>query len=212
MPVTHSADGRDVGAVDGRQRRVRRRESLQVPVRGAVGCLEAVVRQEGQARAFEAGSENDNVCVDNFVLAGTAFGNTGLATVDVNAVLREALNVAADPVGLAVAELLHNVRVDHGGVGEEALVGGRDGLEVAVEELAEERFGDPGKGCLLAPDVHREECVDNEVARDDPLVGARENGDLRGTLGDAELEGFDGRSAAADDGELLALGVDTVPV
>lgn len=207
MPVAHCANRGDVGAVDGGEARVRGREGLEVPVGRAVRLDKAVVGQERKTGPLEARGEHDDVRVDKLLVAGPALGHALRAVVDVHAALVDALDVAADPLGLAVAQLLHNVRVDHGGVGEEADAGGRNLLEVAVEELAEQQLGDPGEDGLLAKDVHAEEGVDDHVARDDPLLGSREDGDFGGALGDAELEGLDGGRAAADDGHFLALGV-----
>lgn len=156
VPVADGADGGNVGAVDGGHAGVRRRERLEVPIGRAVGVLEAVVWEERQRGALESGGHDDNVGVHHEVFAGTALRDALRAVVHVDAVFGEALNVAADPLRLAIAQLLHNVRVDHGRVGEEADVGGRNVRHVAVEELAEERLGDPRQQGLVAKDVHAE--------------------------------------------------------
>lgn len=208
VPVADGANGRDVGAVDGGHGRVRRREGLEIPVGRRVGVGEAVVGQKGQRRALEARGHDDDVGVDDLVVARASLGDAPGAPVHAHAALDDGLDVAADPGGLAVAQLGHDVRVDHGRVHEEAVAArGRNVLEVAVEELAQQELGDEGEHGLLAEDVEGQQRVDDNVARDDPFLGARDDGHLGGVGPGGELERLNGRRAAPDDGELLALGV-----
>ena len=81
----------------------------------------------------------------------------------------EADDVAAKPFCFACADLMEDVRVHHGCSGEETLGRGREVVEIAVEEYAEERLGDPGEDCFLAEDVEGEEGIDDGVAGDDPF-------------------------------------------
>lgn len=93
--------------------------------------------------------------------------------VEEDAVGREFLDVAAEPLGFACTDEVEDGGVDHGGFGEEAGGGGVFGWgevrEVAVEEETEEVLRDEGEGGFGAEDVEGEEDVDEEVARDDPF-------------------------------------------
>ena len=88
--------------------------------------------------------------------------------------LGEAEDVAAQPLGMSLADLVEDVGIHHRRAGEQALGRGQV-FEVAVEEEAQEALGDPGEDGFFAEDVEREEHVDDRVARDDPFVGARQH-------------------------------------
>ena len=182
-------------------------EGLQVPVWRGVRLVEAVVGQETQRWPFEARCHDDHVRVNELLVAGPSLWYTLGTSVHQNTLVLEAYNVATNPIRLAFTKLVHNIRVDHRGIHEDALVCRCNGFQVTVEELAEEELGDEGEHGLLAPDVEAEEGVDEDVARNDPLVGAREDGNLRGAVFGGEFEGFHGRGATTDDGQFLVFGV-----
>lgn len=207
MPVAHGTDARQVGTVDSRNAGVPGRNSLQIPVRRPIRLLKAIIRQERKRRPLKACRQHYDIGVDDVLLARAPSGHALAAAVDPDAVLLDALDVAPHPLGGAGADLVHHVRVDHRRVGEDALVGGRDVLEVAVEELAQQRFRDPREEGLLPEDVEGEERVDDGVAGDDPLVASGEEVDLLGFFVRGELERLDRAGSAADDDDLLALGL-----
>lgn len=104
-------------------------------------------------------------------MAWAALGDAPRSTIYPYAIWLNRVNIASDPFGLAVAQLLHNVRVDHGRVREEALFGWRRNvLEVAVEQLSQEKLGNKGKEGLLAEYVEGQESVYDDIAWNDPFV------------------------------------------
>jgi hypothetical protein len=61
-----------------------------------------------------------------------------------DAVLFDGVNVTAKPLSFACADLVEDLRVDHGSFGEEALVCWGDISQVAVKEETKDCFGNPG--------------------------------------------------------------------
>jgi hypothetical protein len=61
-----------------------------------------------------------------------------------DAVLFNGVNVTAEPLSFACADLVEGLRVDHGSFGEEALVCWSDVSQVAVKEEAKDCFGNLG--------------------------------------------------------------------
>ena len=62
--------------------------------------------------------------------------------VEYNSVGLEVYDVAAEPAGFACPDLGKDLVIAHGCAGKEALVRRREVLQVPVEEVAEEKFGD----------------------------------------------------------------------
>ena len=153
VQVADGADGVDVRAVDRADARVLRWEALDVPARRAVGRGEDFVGEEGEGGLLVAGCHDDGVAGDEFLVAGAAFGDAGLAVVEGDAGGGDVLDVATEPGGAAGADLVEDLGVDHGRFGEEALGCRGEVFEVPVEEEAQEGFGDPGEDCFLAEDV-----------------------------------------------------------
>ncbi|TKW51861.1 hypothetical protein CTA1_1114 [Colletotrichum tanaceti] len=184
-----------------------RRKGLDVPVGRRVRVIEAVVREELQRGALVPGRHHHHVGGDHLSPAGASLGHALGTPVDNDTVRREAFNVAADPLGSAGPDGVHDLAVHHGRVHVDALVVGRHLLQVPVEELPQQHLGDPRQPGLLAEDVHGEQNVHNGVAGDDPFLAARQDGRLVGLFVHGELQGLDGTGAPADDNHLLALGV-----
>lgn len=169
--VADGADGVDIRAVVGTDVHVARREDLQVPRRRLVVLLEAVVRQEAQARPLVARRHDAQVALDVLLLAGAAFRDALRAVLEHDAGLGEMQDVAAEPVGAAGAHGVEDAGIYHGGFGEDAFAAARRGCEVreiAVKEDAEKRLGDPTEDCFGAEDVERKNDVDDRIAWDDP--------------------------------------------
>lgn len=193
--------------VDSRDGRVVWRESLDIPVGGRVRLVEAVIRQEFQRRALESSGHDDDIGRDDLSSARAALGYTLSASVDNYTFRREALNIAANPLGVAGPDGLHDMAVYHWRIHVDALVVRCDVLQVSVEKLAKQRLRDPRETSLLTEDVHSKKHVHDGIARDDPLVAARQNGSLFSFLVHSKLQSFDGAGTTSDDDELLALGV-----
>lgn len=94
---------------------------LTVPFRRLVGRLEALVWEEGEAWTLVAGSEDDHVALDFFFTSWSLFGHALRAVVEEDAVLGEADDVAAEPFCSVRPDLVKNIGVYHGCLGEEAL-------------------------------------------------------------------------------------------
>lgn len=212
MVIANCADAVDVGAVDGRDVGSAGRENLNIPVWWLVWRGEDVGRQKVQGRAVEACCHYDHGALDEGFATGSILRNTLGTVIECYTGGGHVEYIAAQPGCLAGTDEVEDLGVDHGGIGEEAFVRRREIREVAVEEEAEDVLGDPGEKSLLAEDIECEEHVDERVARDDPLVGAAEDGDVGGAGGHDEFEGFDGGSAAADDQDLFALDILAVEV
>ena len=87
MEVPYRADGVDVGAVVAANGLVLGWESLQVPIRGHVWLLEAVVGEEVQTRTLVARRHDDHVALFYGFVTRSAFGNALSAVVEANASL-----------------------------------------------------------------------------------------------------------------------------
>lgn len=179
-------------------------ECLQIPVGRRIRLAEAILGEEGQLRPLVPRRHNDDITLNDVPYARSASGDTLFSPVDLHAIGSELLNIASDPLGLSRPELVHDVRVNHWCVSEDALVGWRDVLQVAVEELAEEELWDPREHGLLPEYVECQQHVDNWIPRYDPLVAAGEDVYLVCTLGRGKLEGFDGTCTSSDDNHFLA--------
>lgn len=180
------------------------REHLEVPVGRGIWVREDVVGEEGQTGTVEARRHDDHVALNFHFTPGAAFGHAFRAAVESDAVFGEADDVAAQPFGMAFADLVEDVRIHHRRAGEEPLFRRRQIFEIAVEEDAEKTLGDPGEDCFFAEHVEGEEYVDDGIAGDDPFVGAGEHGGLGRVGVDDEFESFYGRGAAADDQDFFA--------
>jgi hypothetical protein len=77
-------------------------------------------------------------------VAHTAFWDALRTMVEKDAVLFDGVNVTAEPLSFACADLVEDLRVDHGSFGEEALVDWGNVSQVAVKDEAKDCFGDPG--------------------------------------------------------------------
>ena len=130
-----------------------------------IRSCERLIRQEMWIRPRETSSVDEYIARDINFLARPVFRDALLSEMEINAaVFFEAEDVAAQPVGFAGADFGEDLVVAHGGLGEEAFVGGGNVLEIAVEEMTEKPFGDEDEGGLVAGDVHAEEGVYNDVA------------------------------------------------
>ena len=121
-------------------------------------------------RLLKSRSVDEHIARNKNLLTGSIFWYALLADIEGDAVFFESEDVAAKPVGFAGADFGEDLVVAHRGLGEEAFVGGGDVGEVAVEEVAEEPFGDEAEAGLVAGDVHAEERVDYDVAGEDPFI------------------------------------------
>lgn len=115
---------------------MRGRESLQVPIRGRVGLLEAVIRQERQGRALETSRHDDNVCFDEFFVAWAALGHALSTSINNDALFFDILDISTNPLRVTTSEFVHDVGVDHGSVREETHVRRGNMGKVSVEEPA----------------------------------------------------------------------------
>lgn len=86
--------------------------------------MEALVWQKREAWALVACSEDDHVALDFFFTTWSAFGHALRALVEEDAVLGKANNVAAEPFCSVRTNLVEDVGVHHGCLGEETF-GGR---------------------------------------------------------------------------------------
>lgn len=143
-------------------------------------------------------------------MAGTALGNTLSTTIDNDAVSFKLDDIATDPISVSPTELIHGVGIDHGSVHKDAFIGGGQVLQVAVEELAQEPFGDEGQERFVTENVHAEQGVDKQVSRDNPFIRARKDTGFGSTLCSSEFQCFNGRCTTADNGNLLRLCFDAV--
>lgn len=139
--------------VDCRDGRVRRRKRLEIPVWWTVRVIEAVVGQKSQRWPLEPGGHDDNVSIDNSRPSQASLGNARGPLIHQNAGVSQGLDVTPDPVGLAGTDVVQDVRVDHGGIGKDALVGRGDAIEIPVEESSEEYLGEPADKGVLAQHV-----------------------------------------------------------
>lgn len=130
-------------------------------------------------------------------MAGPSLGHVSGSVVEEDTVFADGENVAAKPVRLSFAYFVEEIRVGHGRSGIEAF-GRCNVLQVAIEELVQEPFGDPGEGCLHAKDVHCQQRLDEDIARNDPFIRPRQHVDFRGSSLDGILEGFDGAGTTAN--------------
>jgi len=115
--------------------------------------LEALVWQKKEAWALVACSEDDHVALDFFFTTWSAFGHALRAVVEEDAVLGKANNVAAEPFCSVRTNLVEDVGVHHGCLGEETFGGRGEVRQIAVEENFQHRFRDPGEHGFLAEDV-----------------------------------------------------------
>lgn len=213
VPVTDSTNCLHKGGVDGGDGWVSWRESLQVPVWWSIWILETVIRKDCQRGSLKASCHDDHVCLDELLVTRAVFWNTAGTTVNLDAALLESFNVAADPFCFALAQLVHNIRVDHWRAHKEALVvSWRQILEISVKELAKEKLGDEGEESFLAKDVETEQRVYKHVSRNDPFVRSRKDGDLGCAGFESKFECFDGGCSSTDDGDVLILGILSVAV
>ena len=101
-------------------------------------------------------------------MAGAALRHALGTVVEQNAVLFDRMDIATEPGGLARANLMEYLRVDHGSFGKEAVVCWGNVFEVAVEEEAEDGFGNPREECFLAKNIEGEKNVDHGIPGNDP--------------------------------------------
>lgn len=168
-------DSVQISAVDSRDFYMLRRENLQVPCRRPVLLFESIIREEAETGTVVASCHDDHVSFDFFLDARSIFWYALEALVKQDSVLCHPYDISAKPGRLAPADLAEDLGVDHGSPGKETFLGGCQVTQVAIEEQAQEGFGNPGKDCLLAEDIPCEDYVDKSVARDYPFVGAGED-------------------------------------
>ncbi|KFX85950.1 hypothetical protein O988_09840, partial [Pseudogymnoascus sp. VKM F-3808] len=94
------------------------------------------------------------------------------ALVGAKTVLGEREDITAQPFGVTRADQIEDVGVYHGCSFKDTLVGWGQVLEITVEELTKQEFGNEAEEGLLAENVEGRENIDNGVARDDPFVAA----------------------------------------
>ena len=115
-------------------------------------------------RTSETGSVDKDISRDKNLPARPVLWDGLLAEVEIDAVFFEAEDVAAQPVCFAGADFGEDLVVAHGGLGEETFVIWSYVLQISVEEMAEQPFGDEAEAVLVASDVHTEERVHNDIA------------------------------------------------
>jgi hypothetical protein len=120
------------------------REDLEIPSRRSVRWVEDFFGKEGYWRSLVARRHDDDVAFYQHLVARAAFRHTLSTVVEEDAVFFDGVNVAAEPGGLAWADLMEDLWVDHGSFGKEALVYWGDVFEVTIEEETEDGFGNPG--------------------------------------------------------------------
>ena len=141
---------------------------------------EEVLGQKVNLGNLKARGNDDDVGLEEHVLALGFLLLAALAQVECNAVLAQVEHIPAVVVGLALADVLERRRVDDGRVDVEALGGRHLFLEAAVVELAEEQLGDEREPRLAAKRLQGEQRIDDRGPRDDPLVGACQDRRLLG--------------------------------
>ncbi|KAI6772842.1 hypothetical protein HG530_003800 [Fusarium avenaceum] len=63
----------------------------------------------GGGRPLEAGCHYDNVGVDDFFMAWTTLRNTFGTSINEDSAIDDLIDIATDPFGLALAELIHDI-------------------------------------------------------------------------------------------------------
>ena len=101
-------------------------------------------------------------------MARAALRHALSTVVEENAGLFDRMDVAAEPGGLARADLVEYLRVDHRSFGKEAVVCWGNVFEVAVEEEAEDGFRNPREEGFLAKNVEGEKDIDHGISGNDP--------------------------------------------
>ena len=119
---------------------------------------------------MEPGRHDDHVAFNFLLPPGAAFRHALRATVEPDAVLSEADNIAAQPLGMAFADLAKEIRIHHRRPREQPLFRRRQIFKVAIEEETKQALGDPREDGFFAKDVERQEDVDEGVAGNDPFV------------------------------------------
>lgn len=181
------------------------RKHLQIPVGRGIGVLKNLLREKIKTGTLEAGRHDDHVALDFLLAPRPAFGHAFRAAVEPNAVFGDADNIATQPFGVALADLVEDIRVDHRRPSKQPFLRRRQIFQIAIEKDAKQALRDPREDRFFAEHVEREEYVDDGVAGDDPLVGPRQHDRFGGVGVDDEFERFDGRGAAADDQDLFTL-------
>ena len=189
-----------------------RRENLQIPIRRLVRILKDILRQERQTRPLEPRRHNHHIALHLDLHSRPPLRHPLRAPVKPDPLLRKANDIPTQPLRVPLADLAKDIRIDHRRAREQSLLRRRQIPQIAVEEDAQQALGDPREDRLRAEHVQRQQHVDNCVARDDPLVRARQHGRLRGARVQREFERFDSGRPPADDKNFFAVGVDAVQV
>lgn len=121
MVVAHGANSVDVRAVGGANAYVLRGEDLEVPFGRFEGGLEYLVGQEGEAGALVSRGHDYHVARNLFFPPRAILRDAGSAVIEADAALCEAEDVAAEPLGFFVTDLLEDVGVYHGRSREKAV-------------------------------------------------------------------------------------------
>jgi hypothetical protein len=105
----------DIHAIDSADLGILRRKRLQVPSRWRIRLSKDFLRQEMRIWALESSCKDNDVTFDELFSSGTSWWDTLMTVRESDAHRFEGFNVAAEPAGLAGADLRQYLVIAHRG-------------------------------------------------------------------------------------------------